>query len=525
MRRRVLLVLISVAVILTGSGIAAVVVLAHRVIGSPEDTGRRYLTAWAEGDMGTMRALVADPPDDFAEYQHKFAEDLHITDISLTPGRVTRHGEKAADMAFTGVRQVGDLGSWPFESTLHLIVRDHEWRVAWDVATLHPDLAGNGTIELVESTNPGLRLTTSDGEDFPKKSYADDYLADLTALVADTVAEPEHGWSIESSAPGRSARRLVELRPPGEVPAVRTTIDWFTQAAAARALDGVERPAALVAVRPSTGEILAVADRLRGGRDAFLGRYPPGSTFKVVTAAALLGQGVTADSQQDCPARYQMPQGAPYRNSEAQGHGTVSLIMAFAYSCNTTFIRLAYERLGNGELWEQAARLGFGARLAPGTRATQCVIGRHSAAEVGHNGRDMLALDAIGQGSVEASPLCMALVAAAVENGTWRPPRMLSRELTTKVAGSPKEPMAMRPEVAAALRGMMAAVVTDGTAKSSGLPPGVAGKTGTAEVPNGRTHAWFIGFRGDLAFCVFVQNGGTGAGAAAPIAARFLNAL
>lgn len=73
---------------------------------------------------------------------------------------------------------------------------------------------------------------------------------------------------------------------------------------------------------------------------------------------------------------------------------------------------------------------------------------------------------------------------------------------------------------------MMSAVTADGTAAGSGLPQGTAGKTGTAEDwHGGQDHAWFIGYRGDLAFAVFVEHGGTGRGAAVPIAARFLKAL
>ncbi|HEY9523645.1 MAG TPA: penicillin-binding transpeptidase domain-containing protein [Thermopolyspora sp.] len=524
MRRRVLLVLISV-VVLAGSGGAAVILLDNRVEGSPRETAALYLKSWAGTDRTAMRALVADPPADFATVQRKFADELHITSIKLTPGKITQHGENAADMAFTGIRQVRDLGGWPFASTLHMAVRDGAWKVIWSPATLHPDLAGNGRIELVETAARAVRLTTRDGEDFPKNNGAESYLADLAGRVSGFVGGAPSGWSIESSAPGRTPRRLVEFRSPGTGRAVKTTIDWFTQAAAARALDGVRSPAAIVAVRPSTGEVLAVADRLRGGRDAFLGRYPPGSTFEVVTAAALLAKGVTADSRQDCPPTYQIPRGRKFRNDETRGHGQVSLSQAFALSCDTTFVRLTIERLGDGELWQQAARLGFGARLAPGTGATRCVIQRTVAAAPGDPGGDLLGADAIGQGSVEASPLCMALVAGAVESGTWRSPRLLSENLTTKIGGAQKRPMPMVAGVAEALRGMMRTVVTDGTAVSAGLPPEVAGKTGTAEVAGGRTHAWFIGYRGDLAFCVFVENGGTGAGAAAPIAARFLKAL
>jgi cell division protein FtsI/penicillin-binding protein 2 len=133
-----------------------------------------------------------------------------------------------------------------------------------------------------------------------------------------------------------------------------------------------------------------------------------------------------------------------------------------------------------------------------------------------------LAEAAIGQGRVQASPLSMALVAAAVADGEWRPPRLVSARLLPK-GGSPPHPIPRA--LLAALRPMMRSVVTSGTAAAAGMPAGVAGKTGTAEYDNaGHSHAWFIGYKGDFAFAVFVQGGESGPAVAAPLAARFLKA-
>jgi cell division protein FtsI/penicillin-binding protein 2 len=113
----------------------------------------------------------------------------------------------------------------------------------------------------------------------------------------------------------------------------------------------------------------------------------------------------------------------------------------------------------------------------------------------------------------------MAAVAAAMANGTWRLPRIITTD--AKISETPLPGV-----VAADLRALMGLVVTQGTAAGAGLPSGVAGKTGTAEFGNkGQTHAWFVGFRGDLAFAVLVEGGGVGGQVAAPIAADFLNRL
>jgi cell division protein FtsI/penicillin-binding protein 2 len=131
----------------------------------------------------------------------------------------------------------------------------------------------------------------------------------------------------------------------------------------------------------------------------------------------------------------------------------------------------------------------------------------------------------IGQDNIVVSPLDMAMVAATVDTGSLHLPYV--------VAGSQDAAAAPQPidqGVDSALRAMMTAVVTtpNGTAAHAGLPPGTAGKTGTAEygaaIPP-QTHAWFMGYRGDVAFAVLVVGGGVGGQVAAPIAAKFLNSI
>jgi cell division protein FtsI/penicillin-binding protein 2 len=298
----------------------------------------------------------------------------------------------------------------------------------------------------------------------------------------------------------------------GKSKVIRTTVDRRVQAAAEKAVAGASRNAVVVALKPSTGEVLAVADRL-GARGAFLNKYPPGSSFKVVTAAALLGDGMGADAGADCPATVVTAQ-RTISNHDGESLGRTSLRDAFAQSCNTTFARLAVERLKADKLAAAAREFGFGQPVTPGVSAE-----RGSFPDPGSGAE--LAEAAIGQGRVEASPLMMAMVAAAVEDGTWRSPRMVDADLI-RGTGDPIRP-AHDIADAADLRSMMRAVVTRGTAAGAGLPSGTAGKTGTAEFgAGGQAHAWFIGFRDDLAFSVFVEAGGSGPKVAAPLAAAFL---
>jgi cell division protein FtsI/penicillin-binding protein 2 len=317
--------------------------------------------------------------------------------------------------------------------------------------------------------------------------------------------------------------------------AVKTTLDPRVQGAAEAAFDAVAKPAALVAVRPSTGELVAVVNTpVHGYNRALLGRYPPGSTFKVVTAAALLAGGLRPGDPVDCPKQAKVG-GRTFGNFEDEVLGRIPFSSAFAHSCNTAFVQQAAQRLDGDELTAAAARFGFGLDPSPGIPAVTSRVPPPS-------DRADLAAEAFGQGRVTASPLQMALVAATAANGRWPQPHLVagnggsagsggsdgSRSNDSGGVEPAKSPEPLDAKVAGTLRTLMRQVVTEGTAADAGLPAGVAGKTGTAEFGAGDplpTHAWFIGFRGDLAFAVIVEDGGVGGRVAAPAAARFLGRL
>jgi cell division protein FtsI/penicillin-binding protein 2 len=329
--------------------------------------------------------------------------------------------------------------------------------------------------------------------------------------------------------------------------AVETTIDPRAQEAAEAALDPVAKPAAVVAIQPSTGELVAVVNTpFDGYNRALLGRYPPGSTFKVVTASALLAGGLRPGDPVDCPKEAKVG-GRTFGNFEDEVLGRIPFSSAFANSCNTAFVQQAAKRLTGDELLAAAGRFGFGADPSPGVPAVTSRVPAPS-------DRAELAAEAFGQGRVTASPLQMATVAATVAEGRWHHPTLLTGDAANSGgsggsgAGGPtsstgsdaagpndsgasqpaRSPDPLDPGVAKTLRTLMRQVVTEGTAAPAHLPAGTGGKTGTAEFGTGDplpTHAWFIGFRGDLAFAVVVEDGGVGGEVAAPIAARFLRAL
>ncbi len=296
-----------------------------------------------------------------------------------------------------------------------------------------------------------------------------------------------------------------------------TSIDPNVQRAAELAMASVSSDAAFVAVRASTGQVLAAVSLPASEPfdQALEGEFPPGSTFKVVTSTALIEAGRSPSSSATCPPSVTVD-GETFHNAEGDAP-TSSFEQAFAESCNTAFIGMVTAaHLQPDSLPAAASLYNIGSTPSMGLDAFGGTVPtpRDAAA---------LAATAIGQGEVVVSPLRMAMVAAAVASGTVREPRLVDGAADD---AAPTHPL---PEVIDTdLRQMMAEVVATGTAAGTGLPAGTYAKTGTAQYgpdkPQ-RTDAWLIGYRGDIAFAIVVQGTGNGGPTDGPIVARFLDAL
>jgi cell division protein FtsI/penicillin-binding protein 2 len=322
-----------------------------------------------------------------------------------------------------------------------------------------------------------------------------------------------------ANAAGAPIRRLVTFPGrPGRT--VRTSLDPTVQRAAEAALaTSTRRNVAMIAMRASTGQILAiVSDPISTYQTALQGAYPPGSTFKVLTATALLEHGLTPDSPASCPTTLTVD-GETFHNAE--GDSPVSTLGdAFTESCNTAFIGLATAHLSPADFLSVARLYGL-------QRTPEIGLPAFAANVLKPAGQTELAADAIGQGTVTFSPLGMAGVAAAIDSGVVRAPRLVTGAPDDRVAPS-KLPVGIVDE----LRAMMANVVTSGTAAGTGLPPGTHAKTGTAEYGTGpgsslKIDGWLMGYDGDIAFAIVTQNtgGADGGPVDGPIIAKFLDAL
>jgi cell division protein FtsI/penicillin-binding protein 2 len=288
---------------------------------------------------------------------------------------------------------------------------------------------------------------------------------------------------------------------------VRTTIDRGVQAAAETALSGLKAPASLAAVDQATGEVRAVADHLTQGRNQALeGHYPPGMTFSIVTTQALLGYHQKLSAPVPCPSSLTVG-GQIFRETTARG---TTFQSNFARGCSTAFASL-YRSLAYQDLRTSAARFGIG---VPWTLPMPSFVGSVPA-PVNDAER---AASMVGQGKIEVSPLTMALAAATVESGTWKPPTLL------KDPGSPQsiQPQSLDSDSISALQSLMRSSVKGGAARGanlSGTP--VSGVAATVAYGSGKNVSWFVGFRGNVAFALAVE----GKVPAATVAKKFLRAL
>lgn len=318
--------------------------------------------------------------------------------------------------------------------------------------------------------------------------------------------------------------RTLFAAPPTDGADLATTLDPAVQKRAEQALAtlGESGPAsALVAIRPSDGAILASANGAgAAGADlASTGRYAPGSTFKVVTALALLRSGLTVDDVVPCPATT-VVDGRSFKNYDdypSSSVGDITFLQAIAQSCNTALIG-SVGRLAPGDLAAAAQALGLGTDHDLGFPV---YFGQVPPPET----ETGAAADMIGQGTVLASPFAMATVAASASAGHTVLPVLLPEHQVTQTP--PDAPLTA--QESGTLLGLMRAVVTTGSGRFLLDVPGEIGaKTGTAEygepdaAGNLPTHAWMIATRGDLAVAVFVETGVSGSQTAGPVLEAFL---
>ncbi|WP_028659870.1 penicillin-binding transpeptidase domain-containing protein [Nocardioides insulae] len=349
--------------------------------------------------------------------------------------------------------------------------------------------------------------------------YRSGDVAGLSGLQAryDEQLRGTPGAVITAVAPDGTATELTSVDPvPGRP--LRLTLDLRLQSYA-EGLLGDTGAAALVALRPSDGAILAAANAPAndGLNLATYGQAAPGSTFKAVSSLALLRSGLSPESGVECPAELSVD-GKRFENYDdypASSLGSITLAEAVAQSCNTAFVGSS-DRVSEDDLAAAAASLGLGIDHEVGFPA---YFGQVPAPRT----EVEKAADLIGQGTITASPMAMATMIGSVVSGHTVVPHLVDG-VTSPV---PDRVQRLTPRESAQLRGMLRAVVTEGSGAGLADVPGapVIAKTGTAEFESGgslHTHAWMVAAQGDLAVAVYLAEGESGSGDAGPILEDFL---
>ncbi|MGW0803953.1 penicillin-binding transpeptidase domain-containing protein [Nonomuraea sp. NPDC002799] len=501
--------------------------------GTPAETAQRFVAAWQAGDDPAMAAELATAQQLGVYDQQRSA--LAVESAAIKLGRITE-GDGRASAPYTATFALKNVGEWSYDGQIDLVVADRHWKVDWTPTTLHPSMTPGAAFALKTDWPGRAEITDAGGDRIDTGAVGGSvqqlvgYLDKATKKdVAKLGTSYKTGQAIGRGGLQETFQKRLAGTPATQIQLggktlqtiegtdgepVQTTLDPRVQAAAVGAVKDMKKPTSMVAIKPATGEILAVVNNQGGFNRALDGRYPPGSTFKAVTAIGLLAAGMAPQDRVTCPM-YATVGGLKIRNSEKEEFGSLSFLDSFAHSCNTTFAPLAESKLGADKLLDVAQDVGFNQPLNIGVPAAKASFPKaQSDAE--------LAAEAFGQGRITASPLSMASVAAAIADGTWRPPTLVP---SLKQKATDRE---LPDGVKDQLHSMMAAVVSKGTARSAGLPSGTHGKTGTAEYGTGEklnSHAWFMGFKDDVAFAVVVEGGGGGGAVAAPVAASFLKGL
>ncbi|TKV60983.1 penicillin-binding protein [Nakamurella flava] len=351
---------------------------------------------------------------------------------------------------------------------------------------------------------PGLIFPSQQRNLPPTRDFARTTLASVNEAVAPRL-KGTSGWTVFTvDATGGVLETLFD-QPAAAGQRVQLTLDIGLQKSAEQVLAGVSEPAVLLTMQPSTGEILTIAQNPAAdalGSIGLTGRYPPGSTFKIVTASAGLSSGLlTPEKVVPCPGTWTVD-GRLIRNHDEFDLGDVAVTEAFAYSCNTTFAQVATQ-LPADALTSMAAAYGIGPDYVVDgvTTLTGAVPAATSQVQKAENG--------FGQGQVLVTPFGELLMAATAARGAAPTPVLIRGGAATTVDQAPAD---RSPAVQTGIRTLMRAVVAEGTGTLDPSLGDVYAKTGTAEyvgedgTPG--SHAWVTGYRGDLAFVVFIAGGG-----------------
>jgi hypothetical protein len=493
-----------------------------------QSTAQAFLKAWQSGGDAAAAALT-DSPSEAKAALDAYHSDLHVSSLAaqLTDtdesGDVTFSVSAAvhlpADSA--AAHSAAASGMWSYTSQLAVYSTSGQTRIQWRPDVLAPNLTADTHLALIPvSSGAGPTIVT----DKQKNDLSDSPESALQKIAAqlgqgtgvagagtpgiDVAVVDDSGSPVDGIAP-------AEVTQPG-AQQIATTIDANVEKAALAAVQ-LNQQSSMVVLQPSTGNILAIANNDGGLDNALMAQIAPGSTMKVVTSAAMLSKGMSMNSDVGCP-RSLTVQGAVTHNSDGESRPSdTPLIDDFAASCNNAFAE--QYRLLSGDLLAHTAEKYFGLNEPWDIGLGQPT--QYFTIQTGQPDKEVAA-EAFGQGTLEASPLAMASVAATVATGAFRQPVVIPG---AEQAAAFHLPLATDSQ----LKKMMRAVVSypDGTAFGIGFGAGIYVKTGTAEQPGYQPNSWIIVADPslDIAIGCVVLNAGAGNQYAGPEALSVVKAL
>jgi hypothetical protein len=414
--------------------------------------------------------------------------------------------------------------TWSYSSQLTAYEKNGGWWVKWTPGLVAPNLTATTKVVSVPIPAQADEVTDSSGNSL--SGAADAGLRNIAAALKKNAPTGQGTPGIEVELQNADGTPIAgtadKLSQPVNTGVLKTTIDAQVERAAMNAVS-LYPQSSMVVLRPSTGEILAVANNAGGNDFALTARIAPGSTNKIITSTALMVSGLVSSPAQavECPKTVTID-GQSFGNSqnESLAAGT-PFLEDFAQSCNNAFTQW-YNQIGSTTLAQTAQKYyGLNQQWDIGLGPAGPYYNIPSSAANGE-----LAMELFGQGQLEAAPLAMASVAATVDTGSFKQPIV--------VPGTPQLSATPLPSgVQQNLWKMMHAVTqSGGTAAGvySGVADEVYAKTGTADkdsVTPQKSNSWMVVFdpKKDIAIGCVVLNAGYGALYAGPETASVLKAL
>ncbi|MCZ4510810.1 penicillin-binding transpeptidase domain-containing protein [Streptomyces sp. ActVer] len=488
-----------------------------------EETSKKFFAAWKKGDAATA-AAETNNAQAARPLLVAYGGQAHITKVKITPG--TPAGTTVPFSVSATVSYEGKSKPLAYESELTVVRGKTTGKalVDWQPSVVHPELKTGDTLVTGEAASPPIEAVDRNGVVLTKEKYPSlgpvlDTLRERYGDKAGGTPGVELAIRHESESAGDTS--LVTLAK-GEAGKLRTTLSANVQAAAEKAVKRFAE-SSVVAVQPSTGQVLAVANH-RGDafNAAFQGEVAPGSTMKIITAATLIDNGVASmNGPAPCPPTATW-QSQTFKNlTGMEPNEGATLANSFMRSCNTAFVKLIDGTEGNpltdeSLTTEAQERFGLGKDWKTGIVSFD--------GSVPASGGPNRAANAIGQGEVQMNPLNMASVTSTAITGTFRQPYLVSPKLDNRQLATAR---GLSSGTAAQLKQMMRLTATGGTAQEAmrGLGGDIGAKTGSSEVDGQKTSdSWFTGFRNDVAAAAMTEEGGHGGDAAGPIVAQVLRA-